>query len=149
MELLQQLTATKAQTLAYFDLPEADLERTYSPGKWTVRFLLHHLADAESVLYDRIRRVLSEPRGVIWAFDQEAWARGLGYAEKPLDLSRNLYAAVREAVIYHARQSYETEGHRTFIHSETGVRTLKDEFDKVAWHNAHHLAQIEQALRGD
>ncbi len=148
MELLEQLAATKARTLAYFDLPEADLDRTYAPGKWPVRFLLHHLADAERVLYDRICRVLSEPRGVIWAFDQDAWAQGLGYAAKPLGLSRSLYAAVREAVIYHARTSYEAEGHRTFVHSETGVRTLKDEFDKVAWHNAHHLAQIEQALRG-
>jgi hypothetical protein len=26
------------------------------------------------------------------------------------------------------------------------VRTLKDEFDKVAAHNAHHLAQITTAL---
>jgi hypothetical protein len=28
------------------------------------------------------------------------------------------------------------------------VRTLKDEFDKVASHNAHHLQQIELALKG-
>jgi len=28
----------------------------------------------------------------------------------------------------------------------TGVRTLKDEFDKVASHNAHHLNQIRMAL---
>jgi len=33
-----------------------------------------------------------------------------------------------------------------FVHSVTGVRTLKDEFDKVASHNAHHLNQIRTAL---
>jgi hypothetical protein len=32
------------------------------------------------------------------------------------------------------------------VHSETGVRTLKDEIDKVAWHNENHLAQIRAAL---
>jgi hypothetical protein len=34
-----------------------------------------------------------------------------------------------------------------FIHSETGIRTLREEFDKVAAHNQQHLAQIEMALR--
>ena len=50
-------------------------------------------------------------------------------------------------MIYHARLHYESDGHREFVHSETGVRTLKDEFDKVAAHNEHHLRQIELALK--
>lgn len=33
------------------------------------------------------------------------------------------------------------------MHSATGVRTWKDEFDKVACHNEHHLGQIRQALQ--
>jgi hypothetical protein len=33
-------------------------------------------------------------------------------------------------------------------HSQTGLRTLKDEFDKVAAHNENHLGQIATALRG-
>ncbi len=39
-----------------------------------------------------------------------------------------------------------TKGQREFVHSVTGVRTLKDEMDKVAWHNEHHLGQIRTAL---
>jgi hypothetical protein len=50
-------------------------------------------------------------------------------------------------MIYHAQMHYEKDGHREFVHSETGVRTLKDEFDKVASHNEHHLQQIELALK--
>jgi hypothetical protein len=34
----------------------------------------------------------------------------------------------------------------SFVHSETGLRTLKDEFDKVASHNRKHLGQIQKAL---
>lgn len=34
-----------------------------------------------------------------------------------------------------------------FVHSVTGVRTLSDEFEKVAAHNEHHLEQIRLALR--
>jgi hypothetical protein len=38
------------------------------------------------------------------------------------------------------------DGHLEFVHNVTGVRTLRDEFDKVAAHNAHHLTQIRAAL---
>ena len=147
MEIVTRLENARDRTLKYFELGATQLDRTYGPGKWSVRFLLHHLADAETVLFDRIRRTISEPRQVIWAFDQDAWAKGLDYSKMPLDVSRGIYAAVRAGVIYHAREHYETNGHREFVHSETGVRTLKDEFDKVAWHNEHHLSQIETALR--
>jgi len=61
-KLITQLEATRNETLKYFELSDADLDRTYGPGKWSVRFLLHHLSDSETVLYDRMCRVLSEPR---------------------------------------------------------------------------------------
>jgi hypothetical protein len=146
MQLIHDLEVTRDETLKYFGLGDADLARTYADGKWSVRFLLHHLADAETVLYDRIRRVISEPRQVLWVFDENAWANGLNYAERPLSLSRDVYVSVRQSVIYYATSNYERDGHLEFVHSVTGVRTLKDEFDKVATHNAHHLEQIRAAL---
>jgi uncharacterized damage-inducible protein DinB len=148
MDIATRLESARDRTLKNFDLSEEQLERTYGPGKWSVRFILHHLADAETVLYDRIRRVISEPRQVLWAFDQTAWANALDYAQMPIDLSRRVYDAVRARMIYHARLHYEADGHREYVHSQTGVRTLKAEFDKVALHNEHHLGQIELALKG-
>lgn len=146
MDIIARLQAAKDQTLKYFDLPEEQLALRYGPDKWPVRFILHHLADAETVLFDRIRRIISEPRQVLWAFDQDAWAIGLDYSQMPVDLSRRIYESVRAGVIYQARLHYEKSGHLEFIHSETGVRTLKAEFDKVASHNEHHLEQIDLAL---
>lgn len=147
MEIINALEATRDRTLKYFDLPASRLERDRGPGTWPVRYILHHLADAETVLFDRIRRVSSERRQVIWAFDQEAWAKGLDYSRMPLELSRRIYESVRAGIIHHAQERYESEGHREFVHSETGVRTLKDEFDKVVWHNEKHLEQIRAALQ--
>jgi len=148
VDIVTRLEAARQGTLKFYDLSAAQLELTYAPGKWTVRFILHHLADAETVLYDRIRRVISEPRQVLWVFDEAAWAASLDYSQMPLELSREMYDAVRLRMIYHARLHYEADGHREFVHSVTGVRTLKDEFDKAAAHNEHHLKQIEQALQG-
>jgi len=146
MEIIDSLENTKAQTLKFFELTEADLAKSYGPGKWTVKYILHHLADAEMVLFERIRRVISEPRQVIWAFDQDAWARKLDYANMPLDLSRQIFAAVRDGIIHDVRLHYDNSSQLEFVHSETGVRTLKDEFDKVASHNEDHLKQIRRAL---
>jgi hypothetical protein len=146
MQLIRDLESTRDETLRYFSLGDADLARTYAPGKWSVRYLLQHLTDSETVLYDRIRRVLSEPRQVIWWFDEDAWSRKLDYSERPLEMSRSIYESVRAAVIFYARLHYEKDGHLEFVHSLTGLRTLKDEFDKAASHNEHHLSQIRRAL---
>jgi len=146
MQLITELERTRDETLRYFALGGEDLARTYGPGKWPIRYILLHLTDSETVLFDRIRRVLSEPRQVLWVYDQDAWASGLDYSHVPLDVYRRVYESVRNAVIYDAGQFYEQKGHLEFVHSVTGVRTLKDEFDKVASHNEHHLSQIRAAL---
>ncbi|HEY9013730.1 MAG TPA: DinB family protein [Gemmatimonadales bacterium] len=146
MQLIRELERTRDETLGYYSLDPSRLERSYGPGKWSVRYLLHHLSDSETVLFDRIRRVLSEPRQVLWVYDQDAWAKGLDYSRVPLEISRRIYESVRAGIIYYAGLHYETKGGLEFVHSVTGVRTLKDEFEKVASHNEHHLAQIRQAL---
>lgn len=146
MGILEALDASRAETLRYFELESGELEATYGPGKWSVRFVLHHLADSEAVFNERIRKVLCEGRRVLWVYDQDAYARGLDYGTMPLNLSRDIYAAMRASLRYLAAEHYERHGHLEWVHSETGVRTLKEEFDKVASHNEHHLAQIRTAL---
>lgn len=146
MEIIEQLERIKAETLKYFDLPDEDLQKNYGPGKWSVRYILHHLADSESVLFYRIRRVISEPKQVIWFYDQDAWAEKLDYSTVPLDLAKNIYVSSREGIIYYARLHYENSDKINFVHSETGLRTLKDEFDKVVSHNQQHVHDIEKAL---
>ena len=146
MSLIQELERTRDETLQCFSLDQRALVRTYAPGKWSVRYILHHLSDTETVFLDRIHRVLSEPRPVIWVMNQDAWAKGLDYAQVPLEIARRVYEAVRNAIIYHAGVHYERNGHLEWVHSVDGVRTLRDEFDKVAAHNEHHLAQIRSAL---
>ena len=146
MEIIEQLERTKADTLKYFDLGEEDLQKTYGSRKWSVRYVLHHLADSENIFLYRIRRVISEPKQVIWVVDGDAWAEKLDYSSVPLELARSIYTSSREAILYCARRHYENSHEIKFVHSETGLRTLKDEFDKVVWHNQQHVGHIEKAL---
>lgn len=149
MKITYELKATRERTLAYFDLPEEHLDKTYAAGKWTVRQLLHHLTDAETVLYERIRRGIANPGQAVWGFDQDLWAEKLNYQTAPLAVNKAIYQSVRNGVIQLAEEFYESHGDNQYVHSETGLRTVKEEFDKVVWHNERHLEQIEAALRAN
>jgi uncharacterized damage-inducible protein DinB len=147
MGIIEQLETTKAETLKYFDLADEDLEKNYGPGKWSVRYILHHIADSESILFYRIRRVISEPKQVIWAFDADAWAEKLDYTTVPLELAKSIYASSREGIIYYARLHYENSDEIKFVHTDTGIMTLKEKFDHVVRHNQRHVSNIEKALQ--
>ena len=88
MDIVQDLKLSKSLVLQHFDLPATALLWSYGEGKWNIRQLLIHIVDAETVLYDRIRRIISEqPNPLIWAFDQDAWAAHLDYHTFPLEIS--------------------------------------------------------------
>lgn len=142
-----ELEKSKQTTLQFFNLPLDDLDKRYAPGKWTIRQILHHLADAETILYERIRRVISGPQQVLWVFDQDRFCEQLNYDKFPLEINKDIFNVTRRAMIYVLEQHYDDKKDLTFIHSKTGKRTLGDEFEKVAWHNEHHLNQIRQALK--
>lgn len=146
MEIIEQLKKTKEETLKYFDLPDADLRKNYGPGKWNVRYLLHHLADSETISFYRLRRVISEPKQVVWLYDPDAWAKKLDYSNVPLELAKSIYITSREGIIYYARHHYESSDQIKYVHSEDGILTLKEGFDRVARHNQQHLNSIEEAL---
>jgi len=93
-----------------------------------------------------IRRVISEPKQIIQAFDQDAWAAKLDYSTVPLALAKSIYSSSRDGIIHYAHGHYHNSNEITFVHSETGARTLKDEFEKVVLHNRQHAAEIEKAL---
>lgn len=147
MDIIDNLTDTKIRTETFFDLPEIDLQRKYGIDKWSIRKILVHLADAESILHERIKRIIAEPKQVIWAFDQDLWCEKLNYESFSLDISRNLFSANRQSIIFLAEKYYQKLGDKEFVHSETGIRTLKQEFDKITNHNRGHIEQIELALK--
>jgi len=148
MDIINLLKETRDETIQYFDFPLGELSKTYEPGKWNIKKILVHLSDAESVLHERIKRVIAEPKQVIWAFNQNLWCDKLDYDNFPLTLSKDLFIANRQSIIFLAQKYYAELGGMQFIHNETGQRTLKDEFDKVASHNRDHINQIKKALEG-
>lgn len=146
-EFTRKLQSNLDALLPHFELSPEDLKRTYEPGKWNIRQLLAHIVDAETVLTERIKRGICEPKLVVYGFQQDLWAKELDYENFPLDIQKDVLLASRKSLTYLGEQFYMSHGSKQYVHSESGLRNVKQEFDKIIWHAEHHLSQIQTALK--
>jgi hypothetical protein len=145
-ELLLHLAMTKTETSGYFDLSEADLAKTHHERSWNIRQILHHLADTEMILHTRIKKIIAEPKQVVWNCEQEDWDAAFGYVDLPLGIKKQAYEVTRQLNFELVEKFYDTFGEKEFVHSEDGRKTVKAEFEKIGWHNEKHLEQIRKAI---
>ncbi len=145
-EILDLLQDTKLCTILYFELSTKEFNRNYGVAKWSIRQILHHLTDVEYLFIGRLKKIIAEPKQVIWAFDQDAWNETFGYKNEPLTGKKELYSLCREMNCNLIEKFYDNFYQKEFVHNETGLRTLQMEFEKVALHNQKHNQQIKQAL---
>lgn len=147
MGIVKLLTQTRDETLSLYDLPTDSLTKVYGEGKWSIKKILVHLSDTEYTLMNRIKRTIVENKPVIYGLNPDLWNDGLDYDNYPLNVSKQLYHGARETVIHLANKYYEELADKEYVHSEVGIRKLKEEFDKVAGHNQSHIDQIHKALK--
>ena len=145
---VQQLYSTLHETLALFDQPAEVLSRSYGQGKWTLRELLVHLSDAETVLLDRLRRIASENHPPLIAFDENLWTKNLHYTKRDLNLAKQQFEAARRNVIELAILLEPTVDLKSGVHSEMGELTFASIMGKIGNHNAHHLEQCRAIVAG-
>ena len=120
--------------------------KTYGQGKWNVRQILHHLTDTEILFHGRLKKIIAEPKQVIWAFNQDQWDAAFQYIDADLGNKKAVYEMCRDLNYELIDKCYDDFWKKEFVHNETGLRTLKDEFEKVALHNQTHNNQIKTAL---
>lgn len=122
--------------------PEFDFRP--APGKWSVRQIVAHLADAEAATVMRLRRVIAEDNPKLVAWDQNALAEKTDYQKrKPsqaLETMRILRADNYELLKDLPPEMYERAG----THTERGRVTLLDLLRGSAEHAEHHAAQIRE-----
>lgn len=145
-EILQLLQDTKSFTIPCFDLSNIELNKNYGEGKWTIRQILHHLTDTEYLFLGRLKKIMAEPKQVIWAFNQDEWNETFDYINEALTSSKELYSLCREMNIELIEKYYDQFKDKEFVHNITGLRTLQMEFEKVGLHNHSHNEQIKIAL---
>ncbi|MFC5592029.1 YfiT family bacillithiol transferase [Sporosarcina soli] len=126
-------------------LSEEELSKTYREGSWTVRQLVHHIADSQLNMYQRLKLALTDENPRVPAFDEEKWAIQPD-TELPVEISIKLLEGLNERIVYLGQSLTEEQLDRTFVHQENGEITVATKIAKLAWHEEHHLAHIKIAL---
>jgi hypothetical protein len=118
------------------------LDLSYREGGWTVRQLVHHLADSSVNWYMRFKVALTEPNPEIKPFDGDAWSALPDALTLDPDLSVNILAAIhtRMVAVMHTMQPEAFS--RTLRHPERGTLSIDYVLQCVHWHMRHHTAHI-------
>ena len=128
------------------NLTSDQLETTYRPGGWTVRQVVHHIADSHLNAYTRFKLTLTEDKPLIRPYFEDRWAELSDGKTGDLQLSLPLIAALHHRLVSLLKALDYGAFSREYIHPETGqTYTLAYLAGTYAWHGNHHLAHIRLA----
>ncbi|WP_214072274.1 YfiT family bacillithiol transferase [Mucilaginibacter sp. dw_454] len=129
-------------------LTDEQLATQYRPGGWTIRQVVHHVADSHMNSIIRFKWALTEDTPTIKAYDQVKWAQLADY-KLPIESSLIMLEGIHQHLVALFESFTDEQWNRHFIHPETGAEiTLKRNLALYAWHSQHHLAHITNTVTG-
>jgi uncharacterized damage-inducible protein DinB len=126
-------------------MSDAQLDTPYREGGWTVRQLVHHIADSHMNSYVRFKLALTEDWPTIKPYDEAAWAE-LPDSREPIEPSLGLITALHERWVVLLEGMSDEDFGKGFKHPERGSHNLATTLAIYDWHSRHHTAHIT-ALR--
>lgn len=131
-------------------LRDDQLDNAYRPGGWTLRQVVHHLADSHMNAYIRLRLALTESNPTIKPYDESAWAELDDARTLPVEPSLILMEKLHERFVSLLRALSPDMFLRTFYHPEH-KRSLSIDglVSMYAWHGDHHVAHVEMVRKRD
>ena len=140
IEEIESMPPLLAQSIK--QLTPKQLDTPYREGGWTLRQVVHHLADSHMNAYIRIKWTITENAPVIKAYDEKAWAETPETKSEP-DVSLSLLHALHTKWVILLKSLPPEELSKEFIHPETKRSMRLDKMIALyAWHGRHHLAHI-------
>jgi hypothetical protein len=124
------------------DLNDVQLNTPYREAGWTVRQVVHHLADSHLNGFVRMKLILTEERPTLKPYDQDAWASTPDATAMPIQSSVALLRGLHERLSVLLESLPESSFGRSAVHPEVGEVTLDDWLATLARHGENHLAQI-------
>ncbi len=132
---------------AILNLDEGQLNTPYRPEGWTVKQLVHHVADSHMNAYIRFKLGLTEENPTIKPYDEAAWANLSDTKNLPINISLTILHAVHARWMEILKAITSEEWTRTVYHPEHKKNiSLWDLLGMYAWHSRHHTAHVT-ALR--
>jgi hypothetical protein len=129
-------------------LDTAALTKRPAPNKWSIQEILAHLADAETVLSFRARKILENDGVEIQAYNEAKWAEIGRYASAPVAESLDRIRSLRSANVRLLRSLSPQQLSQVGVHAERGRESVAHLSRLWAGHDLNHRLQIEK-IRSD
>lgn len=140
LEGLRQLPETLRSVVA--DFSDGQLDTPYRPGGWTVRQLVHHVADSHMNAYNRVRLALTEDSPRIFAYQENRWAELEDARTAPVSISLDLLQALHARWVRLFSSLEEADWKRSYLHPENGPQSVEQALIIYEWHGRHHTAHV-------
>src|SRR5689334_3523370 len=127
-------------------VPEEILGRALSPGKWSVRAILAHMAEDELASSWRYRQMIEHSGVTLMGFDQDRWARLGDYDAWTAREGLDMFRLLREANLRMFAQLTPEEWQRSGVHAERGRMTVAELARHMVRHDANHIEQVRRIL---
>lgn len=123
-------------------LNDKQLDTPYRDGGWTVRQVVHHIADSHMHAYLRTKFALAEEERTILPYQEELWAELPDARSGPIEPSLQIIDSLHQRWLGALREQPEAMFQRAVMHPENGRLTVDALLATYAWHSAHHTAHI-------
>jgi uncharacterized damage-inducible protein DinB len=123
-------------------LSAEQLDTPYRDGGWTVRQVVHHVADSHVNAYVRWKLALTERTPTIRPYDEREWARLPEAAGGDPALSLALLDALHARWVAALAELPAEAFAREYVHPDRGPGTLDGMLASYAWHGRHHVAHV-------
>ncbi|MDE3237226.1 MAG: putative metal-dependent hydrolase [Bacteroidota bacterium] len=125
------------------NLDAAQLDTPYRESGWSIKQLVHHVADSHMNAYIRFKLGLTEHHPTIKPYDEKEWAKLADNDLVPINVSLTLLHALHQRWYAILKGLTEEQFERTVVHPEHGRQmSLWFLLGLYAWHGKHHTAHI-------
>lgn len=139
VETLAQLPALLREAVR--DLSNTQLNTHYRTGGWTIRQVVHHVADSHMTALFRVKKALTEEWPAVPGYGEAQFA-DLADASAPIEASLNVIEGVHARWVMLLQALDEEQWRRGYMHAERGRQVLDIVILNYAWHSRHHLAHV-------
>jgi uncharacterized damage-inducible protein DinB len=140
---IKQIEETPAKLRAAVrGLDAGQLDTPYRDGGWTIRQVVHHLADSHMNAFIRFKLALTEAQPPVKPYKQQLWADLPDAKLAPVETSLALFESLHKRFAVLLRSMTSADFARTMNHPEQGVINLDRYLSLYAWHGRHHVAHI-------
>jgi hypothetical protein len=122
-------------------LSDSQLDTPYREGGWTVRQVVHHMADSHANAYIRCKLALTEDWPTIKPYDEAAWAN-LADSRLPIEPSLAFVNALHGRWVALFEGLTEEDFQKGYEHPQQGRQTVAKALAIYDWHSRHHTAHI-------